>query len=53
MIRRALREAEGRAFDLGMRVVVPALIWWVNRGLRRPDLVEELREFQADLRSAT
>lgn len=42
---------EGLIFDVGMKVTVPVLIWWVNKGLRREDLSEELHEFWREYKS--
>lgn len=51
MLRRLYEEIEGRVFDLSMGVAIPLLNLWVNRGLRREDLSEELRQFWSDSRA--
>lgn len=44
-------EVEHVVFSAGFRVVYPALHWWVNHGLRRDDLAEDLREFAEEVRA--
>lgn len=45
MIRGVYETIEGIVFDAAVAVTIPVLIWWVNHGLRREELSDELRQF--------
>lgn len=47
MIRRVLEAVEGAVFDAIYTVAFPVAAWWVQHGLRRPELAEELRDWSA------
>lgn len=47
----AVEAVEGAVFDLAYTVVLPVAVWWVNHGLRRPDLAEELAAWPEEARS--